>query len=160
MQELERINLNAQTSQRRVVVVDDTISLKPQIQSQRLPDRFILANKPSIRQNRMPPQPASRNIRRVSLESDPRSIKLPPQRMGPPSLPSYMLAPQPQALMMGRRRPPHRLPDSIDYEPYGYREWQVLRDRDRMMKMPASLGPNENDDWKRKHDKMLRMQEY
>ncbi|KAJ3196053.1 hypothetical protein HK101_010293 [Irineochytrium annulatum] len=47
-----------------------------------------------------------------------------------------------------------------EFEPYGYREWLALRNRDRMMRLPASLGVNEDEEWKRKHEKVARMQEY
>lgn len=47
-----------------------------------------------------------------------------------------------------------------EFEPYSYRDWLALKQRDGSMRLPSSLGANETEAWKQKLEKLRKMQEY
>jgi hypothetical protein len=38
---------------------------------------------------------------------------------------------------------------ALDFEPYSHREYRNLKSRDRHMRLPSSLGPSENEEWRK-----------
>ncbi|KAJ3088990.1 hypothetical protein HK102_007466 [Quaeritorhiza haematococci] len=52
---------------------------------------------------------------------------------------------------------------SVEFEPYTERDWQQFKLRDRHMRLPAGLGPNEDEEWRRKqqdNDESVKLHKY
>ncbi|KAL2919298.1 hypothetical protein HK105_200941 [Polyrhizophydium stewartii] len=48
----------------------------------------------------------------------------------------------------------------LEFEPYTYRDYRVLKSRDSHMRLPQGLGRNEDDEWRAQFEKRARMAEY